>query len=229
MIKAILFDIDNTLIDFMQMKTKSCESAIDSMIKAGLKVNKKRALKVLYKLYDEYGIEYQKIFQKFTKELTGKIDYRLISYGIIAYRKEREYYLKPYSNVVSTLKTLKKKYKLAVVSDAPVLEAWMRLVTMKLDKYFDVVVTMADARKQKTHVAPFKNALRKLNVKPENSIMIGDRISRDVHTAKKLGIHTIYAKYGETKPVVKGKSGADFEINNISEMINIVNNKLNKK
>jgi FMN phosphatase YigB (HAD superfamily) len=108
MIKAILFDIDNTLLDFMKMKTKSCEKAVDAMIKAGLKTNKKKTLKVLYELYDKYGIEYQRIFEKLTKELTGKINYKLISYGVVAYRKEKQEQLVPYKNVIPTLKALKK-------------------------------------------------------------------------------------------------------------------------
>ena len=41
MIKAILFDVDNTLIDFMKMKRKSCEAAVETMISAGLKMKKK--------------------------------------------------------------------------------------------------------------------------------------------------------------------------------------------
>ena len=43
MIKAVFFDIDNTLIDFMTMKHKSCEAAINAMIAAGLKVERKKA------------------------------------------------------------------------------------------------------------------------------------------------------------------------------------------
>ncbi|MCX8193742.1 MAG: hypothetical protein N3G19_00010 [Candidatus Pacearchaeota archaeon] len=41
--KAILFDLDNTLIDFMTMKHKCCEAAIDAMIAAGLKIKKEKA------------------------------------------------------------------------------------------------------------------------------------------------------------------------------------------
>ena len=37
-IKAVLFDIDNTLIDFMKMKKECCRAAIDAMISAGLKI-----------------------------------------------------------------------------------------------------------------------------------------------------------------------------------------------
>jgi putative hydrolase of the HAD superfamily len=223
MIKAILFDVDNTLIDFMKMKRECCRAAIEAMISAGLEMSEKDALKLLYELYEIHGIESQRIFQKFTKKIYGKENYRLISHGVIAYRKMRESYLVPYPNVIPTLLELKKQdYRLAIVSDAPIMEAWMRLASLKLDDFFEVIVTKADARKQKTSPAPFKVALRKLNIKPEEAIMIGDRISRDVNTAKKLGIHTVYARYGDERPAEKGKSGAEFEINNISELLEVV-------
>jgi len=71
-IKAILFDIDNTLIDFMKMKRECCKAAIDAMIDAGLDMSEKDALKLLYDLYEIHGIESQRIFQRFTKEVMGK-------------------------------------------------------------------------------------------------------------------------------------------------------------
>ena len=45
MIKAVLFDLDMTLIDFMKMKNMACTEAIDAMIDAGLKMNREKALK----------------------------------------------------------------------------------------------------------------------------------------------------------------------------------------
>lgn len=221
-IKAILFDIDNTLMDFMKMKRECCKAAMDAMISAGLKTDQDKGMKILYELYDIYGIEYQFIFRNLLKALGGKIDYKIIAYGIIAYRKMRDSYLVPYPDVISTLIELKKNYKLAVVSDAPVLQAWMRLVTMKLDSFFDVVITKADARKQKTHAAPYKAVLRELKIKPEEAVMVGDRIARDVDTAKKLGLKTIYARYGDIHQAERGKSGADAEIDSVAEVVKVV-------
>ena len=222
-IKAILFDVDNTIIDFMKMKRKSCEAAVEAMIAAGLKMSEKDALKLLYELYEIHGIESQRIFQKFTKKVYGKENYKLISHGVIAYRKIRDSYLVPYTNAVPTLLELKKRdYELAIVTDAPIMEAWMRIASLKLDDFFEVVITKGDVRKQKTSTIPFKAALKKLNLKPEEAMMVGDRISRDINVAKKLGLHTIYARYGDENPAEKGKSGADYEINDISEILNIV-------
>jgi len=225
MIKAILFDLDNTLIDFMTMKRKCCEAAVDAMIAAGLDVKRKTAMKVLFGLYKEYGIEHKEIFQKLLIKLKGRINYRVMAHGIVAYRKLKESYLAPYPGAVSILMILKRKYKLAIISDAPAINAWLRLVTMDIDKFFDVVITSADVRKNKTHAAGFKAALRMLKVKPEEALMIGDRIQRDIKTAKKLGIKTCYARYGERclgkKPAKKGESGADFEINDIRDLLNL--------
>ena len=34
MIKSVIFDLDNTLIDFLRMKKLSCEAAVSAMIGA---------------------------------------------------------------------------------------------------------------------------------------------------------------------------------------------------
>ena len=39
MFKAVLFDLDNTLTDFMRMKEQSCDAAIRAMIDAGLEID----------------------------------------------------------------------------------------------------------------------------------------------------------------------------------------------
>ena len=79
MIKAVLFDLDNTLIDFMRMKNTSVDAAINAMLGMGLKMNKKTASAKLYEIYWKHGIEHGKIFQKFLSEVTGKIDYRILA------------------------------------------------------------------------------------------------------------------------------------------------------
>lgn len=223
MIKAILFDIDNTLVDFMKMKEKSVDSAIDAMVDAGLDIEREKIMKAISKIYDKYGMDHYTIFQKLLRELKGKIDYRLLAYGILAYRKMQDSYIVPYPKVKSTLLKLRKDYRLAIVSDAPIMKAWMRLVEMGIDDFFEVVVTKGDAKRQKTHFAPFKRALNKLGIKPEEAMMVGDRIERDIKTAKRLGLKTCFARYGLAESPKPGKSGADYEINDISELIEILN------
>ena len=53
MIKAVIFDLDNTLIDFMHMKNKAVDSAINGMIESGLHISyedtKKKSLRFTIK------------------------------------------------------------------------------------------------------------------------------------------------------------------------------------
>ncbi len=220
MIKVIIFDLDNTLIDFMKMKRLSCEAAMDSMIKAGLKINKENGLKIMFQLYSEYGFEYQKIFEVFLKKVLGRIDYGIMASGIVAYRRVKEGLLYPYPNVVPTLNRLKKKYKLAILSDAPKFQAWIRLASMGIQNKFDIVATFNDTRIRKPGIKPFMYVLKKLKLKPEECVMVGDSLKRDIAPAKKLGFKTVFAKYGEDKG--KARVKPDYVINNIKELLKVL-------
>jgi putative hydrolase of the HAD superfamily len=218
MIKAIAFDLDNTLIDFMRMKRLSCEAAMDAMIKAGLRIEKKRGMKILFELYHEYGLEHQKIFQVFMKKVHGRIDYGIMASGIVAYRRVKEGLLYPYPNVVSTLKALK-KYKLVILSDAPRIQAWIRLAAMDLQEMFDLVVTFDDTKVKKPNKKGFLYVLKKLRLRPDECVMVGDSLKRDVAPAKQIGFKTVFAKYGGNYEPIRIKP--DYTIDDIKELLSL--------
>lgn len=220
MIKAVLFDLDNTLIDFLKMKRLSCEAAIDAMIAAGLNVKHDEGLKLIYELYGKHGMEEKTIFQKLLISLNKKIDYKILAAGIVAYRRVRTGLLEPYPNVESTLLKLKSKgLKLAIVTDAPRLKAWIRLEAMKLSNYFDAVVAFEDTKQRKPSKMPFKAALKQLGLKPEQCLMVGDWPERDIKGAKAVGMRTCFARYGNTRAK---KANADHEVKDIKELLDIV-------
>ena len=220
MIKAILFDLDNTLIDFWKMKQQSCSAAIDAMIGAGLNIDSKKAFTILFGLYDKHGFEEKTIFQKFLNKVAGKIDYKILANAIVAYRRVRSGFLEAYPNADYVLLKLKGKgIKIGIVTDAPRLKAWIRLASIKLSNYFDAVVTYEDTRRFKPSKMPFKAALAKLNVKAEECLMVGDWPERDIKGAKRLGMKTCFARYGN--PKVK-KSNAEYEITDVRMILDII-------
>jgi putative hydrolase of the HAD superfamily len=221
MIKAIAFDLDQTLIDFMRMKKVACEAATSAMINAGLKVDEKRLLNEIYAVYNKKGYEYQKVFQDVIKKLTGKANLGVLAYGIVAYRRVKENMLFPYADVKPTLKALKQKYRLAIVSDAPALQPWLRLAAMDLLDYFDVIVTLAEAKKAKPHKRPFQLLLKKLRVKPEEVMFVGDSLSRDIAGANRMGMVSVlaeYGRYGRKKCGIKPR----YRIRKFSDLLKII-------
>ena len=221
MIKAVLFDLDNTLLDFMKMKKNAVSAALDSMIFSGLDIKKEIAEKKIYKIYDEQGYEYQEVFDLFLKEVIGKINYKILAKGIISYKKAKEDSLSLYKNVNSTLVALTKLgLKIGVISDAPSREAWIRICSVNLENMFDTVVTLHEKGIHKPSPEPFKQAMKDLDVSPNETIMIGDWPERDIKGANKVGMRTAFAKYGDTFNTKN--SGADYELEDISDLINII-------
>jgi putative hydrolase of the HAD superfamily len=221
MIKAVIFDLDNTLVDFMAMKRQAVDAAINAMIDAGLKLPVDDARKRIDKIYKEKGIEFQNVFDELLYDVFKKLDYKILSAGVIAYRRAREAALVPYPHVYMTLtELLKMGLKLAVISDAPAREAWLRLSYLNFHHLFDLVLTFDDTGERKPSPVPFKKALKLLGLRPEEALMVGDWAERDMVGAAKVGMKTVFAKYGDTFGTVE--THADYDVDDISELISVV-------
>ena len=224
MVKAVIFDLDNTLMDFMTMKENAIKAAVKAMIDAGLTIDPEKAHEKLYAIYDKEGIEFQKVFNNFLEDYLGYVDWKILSSGVVAYRKAREASLVLYPHVNMTLtELLKRGLKLAVLSDAPRREAWLRLCYLQLQHTFDTVITFEDTGFKKPHQTPFRKVLSIINVEPEDTIMIGDWPERDLVGARKVGMITVFARYGfsfDRQPV--GAEGADYVIDDIREILEII-------
>lgn len=110
--------------------------------------------------------------------------------------------------------------KLAVVSDAPRLQAWLRLCYLGLQHMFDFVVTYEDTGEKKPSPAPFRKVLSLLGIRPEEALMAGDWTERDITGAATLGMKTAFARYGDTFGTKD--SGADYDLGDILELVAIV-------
>jgi putative hydrolase of the HAD superfamily len=228
MISAVIFDLDNTLVDFMAMKRQAVDAAIHAMRDAGWKLSANEIRKRIDAIYKQRGIEFQSVFDELLYNEFSKIDYKILSAGVIAYRRAREAALVPYPHVYMTLMELIKMHiKLAVVSDAPAKEAWLRLCYLNLHHLFDAVITFEDTGERKPNPGPFKKALERLKVKPSESLMVGDWAERDVVGAAQVGMKTIFAKYGDTFDTKV--SNADYDIDDVSQVIDIVKKENTKK
>lgn len=221
MIKGVILDIDNTLTDFMKMKRAAVDSAVEGMIDAGLKVDKKVMVEKIFDLYWKEGVEDQKIFDKILTKEFGKIDYKVLAGAIVGYRRAKSGTMALYPHVGMTMAELTKLgIKMAVISDAPRLEVWLRIVGLGLHHYFDHVITSEDTGVKKPAPEPFRKALQVLGTAPNETIMVGDWADRDVVGAKGLKIRTAWAKYGNTFDTKE--SGADFDLEDIYDLVGII-------
>jgi len=151
----------------------------------------------------------------------GKVDPKILAAGIIGYKRAKEGHFTLYPHVKMALTDLLKMgVRMGVVSDAPRLSVWLRIVGLGLHHFFDHVVTFDDTGEKKPSPKPFQKILSLMGCEPGEAIMVGDWAERDIKGAKALGMRTAWAKYGNEfdTPV----SGADFELNDIYDLVGIL-------
>ncbi len=221
MIKSVIFDLDNTLVDFMRMKKEATKAAVAGMVDSGLEMSFKDAFDRVMEIYDREGIEHQEVFDKFLTDHYGKVNHKILAAGVVGYRKARDAALVLYPHVTSTLTTMVKRgIRLALITDAPPKQAWLRLCQLNLHHLFDVVITAEDVGALKPSPLPFLKALAEFGLTPDEMIMVGDWPDRDMKGAQSVGMRSVLAKYGDRK--FEGASGADWEIDDIAELLSIV-------
>jgi HAD superfamily hydrolase (TIGR02253 family) len=221
MIKLVIFDLDNTLMDFSKMKRRAVESAVDAMIDSGLTIPKAEMMEKIFHVYKREGIEDQKVFDKTLEQEFGAIDYKILAAGIVGYKRGKESALETYPHVHIVLTTLARRgVHCAIITDAPRLQAWTRIASLGLQHFFERVITLDDTGERKPSPKPFNKAMEFFQVQPQETLMIGDWAERDIVGAKNLGIKTAFARYGDDFNTQN--SGADYELQDISELIGII-------
>jgi len=209
-ISAILFDLDNTLIDFLRMKVKAIGAAAEALKKEGIETSTKE----LTDFYFKNGIESNTAFTNFLKT-KGKYTKRTLAAAVEAYLKEKENFLEPYPEVIPTLTELKKRYRLGIVTDAPEQKALYRLSKMGITGFFELIVTFEDSGARKPSPLPFAKAIELLKLPPSEILFVGDSPSRDIKGAREVGMRTALALYGCTERVLYKP---DYELQSIKDL-----------
>ena len=138
MLKAVIFDLDNTLIDFWSFKKMTALAAAKQMRRHGWRLSEKETVRRIFAIYREKGIEYQKTFADlvYGAGYAGNAAERIQQSAIMAYNRAKFSVLRPYPGVKGMLSALRRRHRLAVLSDAPRNKAWQRLVLAGLDGLF---------------------------------------------------------------------------------------------
>ena len=215
-LKAVIFDMDNTLFDFVEAQMNACQAVVDR-----LGVGTREEL-FQYFVNGEHGFEGYGNISDFMHD-NDVFDEETFLNCCRAYDKIKLESIEPYPGVKETLSALKKKeLKLAIVTDADRENAFARLEKSGLLEYFDVIITADISGKMKPEPDSIRLALDRLGVKPNQAILAGDSLGRDIAAGKKLGIFTAHAVYGDRNSSSDGASGADIVLDDINHFLDLI-------
>ncbi|MBF0136925.1 MAG: HAD family hydrolase [Magnetococcales bacterium] len=105
----------------------------------------------------------------------------------------------------------------AVVTDLNTEIQFRKLVYFGLDNRFDFIITSEEAGRDKPDPLPFQLALAKLDLRPEETWMIGDHLQKDIQGARSLGMVTLQKRHAGVE-VGQGSAQADVIFDHFGEL-----------
>ncbi|OPX58516.1 MAG: putative HAD-hydrolase [Methanobacterium sp. PtaB.Bin024] len=192
MIKAVFFDIDDTLYDTSGFAELARKAALRTMIDAGLPLSHQESYLLLREIIKEKGSNYDKHFNILTRRVFGEENPLLIALGMITYHNVKFALLRLFPDTMSTLIYLKKNnYQLGVISNGLTIKQWEKLIRLGLYHFFDDVVTSQEAESEKPDPKIFQLALDRLGCQANKSVMVGNKFSEDILGAINAGMSAI--------------------------------------
>lgn len=188
MIKAIVFDLDDTLISERDY------------IKSGFKY----VSKIISDRYKLDNNEVYEVMRELFKESSKNVFNRVLDNFNIKYKKEEVLYLvkeyrehKPniefYKDVIPTINKLRNNgYKLGIITDGYKETQNKKIDVLNCKTLFDEIIITDELGKEywKPHERSYKLMSKKLNVDLSEMVYIGDNEAKDFVIANKLGIKT---------------------------------------
>ena len=124
-----------------------------------------------------------------------------------------------YPDTKELLQRLSQKYKIGIIANQD-FGTEQRLTDFNVHQYINHVIASAEEGVAKPDLRIFQIALARADCKPEEAIMVGDRLDNDIIPANKIGMTTVWIKqgfgsYAEPKTV---EEQPDYIVNNLAEI-----------
>ena len=219
MIRGIIFDMDNTLFDFVHAKILACTSIVDHLGKG----------------------DAHELFNYFRREIHGFENVENISDYLTdndcfsqdifldccrIYEEEKVRSVELYPDVESTLLELRSRsLLLGLLTDAEMRNARARLEKVGLYSLFDSLFTYDITGWKKPSHKTFAHALDAMGLKPHETLFVGDSLRRDIAPSKQLGMMAAYAVYGDRnsdRDRVPIKENPDLILNSFRDLLKVV-------
>lgn len=242
-IKAVIFDLDDTLIDwsglqgtYRELFAPSYGNMRQFLVEQGYDMPSAEDWgRIAYECVVEEWTEKKKTYAgaNFGDAIQAMlkrcgIDPEKVSLKeiMLAYGHTAAPGVEPYPDTHPVLSQLKTNgYKMGLITNAfhPM---WMRdpeLEKYDLIKYFDARITSGDTRFMKPHPAIYWRMLGLLNLMPEDCVFVGDRPAHDIQGAHNVGMIGVMMDPPHLNRGFEG-TNPDFVINSLSELLPILEN-----
>lgn len=240
-IKAIFFDLDNTLYFYVNgekgpLHSPSSVYAMDKVFSYLLDVYPHLEREDLLSTYEkimrnvlreeaEGSYDAWNLRKRFSKLLLnlGLKDNELVKRLAAIYANTKAAFTKPCPNTYDVLSNLSEKYVLGIITNGPGDLQREMISLLKLEKYFSYILISEEVGSRKLEKEIFQIAIKKAGCRPEEAVMVGDNPREDIEAAKNLGMKTVLfdSKNRFTKENLAPEERPDYLIRRLTELLDL--------
>jgi putative hydrolase of the HAD superfamily len=208
-LRAILFDIDDTLCDTTGFARQARRNAVKAMVAAGLKADSEAVFAELEEVIAEFSSNYEHHFDKLLlrlpRESLANLNRSLVvAAGVAAYHDTKFHELRSFPGVLELFRDLHAAgLRLGVITHGLSVKQAEKLVRLGLVPYLDreAVFISDEIGISKPNPKLYQLALRTLKLEPHQVMYVGDNPKNDIAPPKKLGWITVWtARAARTQP-----------------------------
>lgn len=208
---TILFDLDGTLIDSIELILNSARYAFEKLEREAPSDSEWLA---------GVGIP---LFTMFGRYARDKDDVGVL---IAAYREyqfaNHDRLTRCYDNVVDTVKSLKERgHEIGIVTSKSEALALRGLAHVGLARYMDTIVGCDGSTRHKPDPEPVQIALARLDCPPADALFVGDSV-HDIIAGNAAGVRTVAATWGAFKRSDLESARPSLYLDNVSALLQIV-------
>ena len=195
--KAIIFDLDDTLYDCTgSLLEASRKRAARAMVNAGLPSTEEEVYLLQKELSEKHG-PYYPVFNEISNKFN--MGHELVRSALKAYNSNEVTDIQLFPDVVPTLKKLaQEKYKLFLLTTGIYERQYKKIELLNLKPYFDEII-INDQEVGLLMEDSFEAIVRKYSLSPQNVVVVGDRVRGELRIAKSKGMVTVQMLHGRFK------------------------------
>ena len=229
-LKAIFFDIDDTLYSTYEFSEMARENAVKTMINSGLRMSKEEVRQELDEIIGEFSSNYEHHFDKLLMRVPRRF-YKgvnpaiLISAAVVAYHDTKFRHLNAYDDVLEVLKLLyNSDLILGVITAGITIKQAEKLVRLKVLPYLtpSAIFISDQIGISKPNVKLYLRACSDLNLRPAETMYIGDNPVNDIDPPNKIGMITVRNSRSGRYIDLQSETEPDYEIHNFWDLLDIL-------
>ncbi|MET3696622.1 putative hydrolase of the HAD superfamily [Bacillus oleivorans] len=222
MIKAVIFDLDGTLLNRDDSVKIFIDRQYERLNKQVGHISKEKYVTRFIELDKRGYVWKDKVYQQLVDEFN--IDGLTSEELLHDYINEFKNSCVPFDNLTKMLRELKSSNcLLGLITNGYGQFQMNNIKALGIEKYFDVILVSEWEGIKKPDPEIFYRAIKKLNISPNESIFMGDHPENDVKAAQKIGMKGIWKKDFQWNNV-----DADYIVEDLAEVPLIIAN-LNKQ